>query len=183
VDVRVIAATNRNLEQMVEEGTFRQDLYFRLNVIALELPPLRDRREDIEPLARHLLSRVSRRHDRAVRLAPDAMRAILRYHWPGNVRELENALEYAVAVSRGQTLHAQDLPLEVTGGEPDLHEISASSTTDTEPSQEAAVHSPASELERIRNALDTHQWRRTEAAAELGMSRTTLWRKMREYGL
>jgi len=182
-DARVIAATNKDLRQAALEGEFREDLYYRLRVVPLQIPPLRVRREDIEPLARHLLSRVNRRHDRSVRLAPDAMRALLRYNWPGNVRELENALEYAVAVSRGQTLHAQDLPLEITGSEPELQEAGPSPMALPNPTFQGQVHSPASELERIRDTLDAHQWRRSEAATALGMSRTTLWRKMREYGL
>jgi len=180
---RVIAATNKDLRQAVMEDEFRDDLYYRLRVVPLWIPPLRDRREDIEPLARHLLSRVSRRHDRSVRLSPNAMRALLRYHWPGNVRELENALEYAVAVSRGQTLHVQDLPLEITASEQELSSSGASSVDGVETAPQERVESPASELEKIRNALDAHQWRRADAAVSLGMSRTTLWRKMREYGL
>ena len=191
---RIIAATNKDLRQAVLDEEFREDLYYRLRVVPLHIPPLRERREDIEPLARHLLSRINRRHDRSVRLAPDAMRALLRYNWPGNVRELENALEYAVADSRGQTLHAQDLPLEITGSETIADGIVRTGSTPSvdrdvgegfTPSRETARVSPTttSERDRIRAALEAHQWRRTEAAEALGMSRTTLWRKMREYGL
>lgn len=182
-EARIIAATNKDLRKAVLDGEFREDLYYRLRVVPLQVPPLRDRREDIEPLARHLLSRVNRRHDRSLRFAPDAMRALLRYNWPGNVRELENALEYAVAVSRGQTLHTQDLPLEVIGSEPGVHEPDAVVEALPGPTPEERAQSPASELEKIRDALDAHQWRRSQAATALGMSRTTLWRKMREYGL
>ena len=178
---RIIAATNKDLRQAVLDGTFREDLYYRLRVVPLVIPPLRERREDIEPLTNHLLSRVSRRHDRSVRLSPDAMRALLRYSWPGNVRELENALEYAVAVSRGQTLHPRDLPVEVTGTD---SFASIPTPASIAPTSEAPVDPPTlPERERILRALDSHQWRRTETAASLGMSRTTLWRKMREYGL
>ncbi len=157
----------------------------------IEIPPLRERREDIEPLARHLLARVSRRHDRSVLLSPDAMRALLRYSWPGNVRELENALEYAVAVSRGQTIHPQDLPLEITETRvsqvqpgatlPPDHQITL--PTGHVPTGSAAAASLDSEYDRLRAALETHHWRRSETAAALGISRTTLWRKMRELGL
>lgn len=189
-DARVVAATNRNLQRAVLDGEFRDDLYYRLRVVPIEIPPLRERREDIEPLAHHLLNRVNARHDRAVRFGPDAMRAILRYNWPGNVRELENALEYAVAVSKGQTLHLRDLPVEV--GELDRRDRPA-----LEAKVSAAVPPPlpaelpedlpmaaeVSEPDRIRAALDANQWRRADAAAALGMSRTTLWRKMREHGL
>ena len=181
-DARIIAATNKDLRQAVHNGEFREDLYYRLRVVPIEIPPLRDRREDIEPLARHLLSRVSRRHDRSVRLSPDAMRALLRYHWPGNVRELENALEYAVAVSRGQTLHPNDFPLEVVGTEPGPAERSPSQTVES-PTATLEPTDVDSEYQRLRTALEAHHWRRADAAAALGMSRTTLWRKMREFGL
>jgi DNA-binding NtrC family response regulator len=194
-DARVLAATNRDLQRAVLDGDFRDDLYYRLRVVPIEIPPLRDRREDIEPLTHHLLSRVNARHDRAVRLGPEAMRAMLRYDWPGNVRELENSLEYAVAVSQGQTIHPNDLPVEVAGSGVDrpVLETAASAELPPQPDQEArsaGVATPpappaqvASELDRIQSALNAHQWRRSEAADALGISRTTLWRKMREHGL
>lgn len=190
-DARVIAATNKDLRQAVHRGDFRDDLYYRLRVVPIEIPPLRKRREDIEPLTRHLLARVGRRHDRSVLLSPDAMRALLRYTWPGNVRELENALEYAVAVSRGQTIHPQDLPLEITEGEPSSSREAESRLPEqqialpTEPVHRGSAASAArdSEYDRLRTALDSHHWRRAETAAALGISRTTLWRKMRELGL
>ncbi len=187
-DARIIAATNKDLRQAILDDSFREDLYYRLRVVPLEVPPLRQRREDIEPLARHLLARVGARHDRSVRLSPDAMRALLRYSWPGNVRELENSLEYALAVSKSQTLHPQDLPLEVSGAEPLPVTITRPLAPPPEPEPTRAPSPTASseadtEHERIRSALEAHQWRRTEAAAALGMSRTTLWRKMREHGL
>jgi len=112
-DVRIIAATNVDLRRAIAEGRFREDLYYRLRVVPIEVPPLRERREDIEPLARFLLIRVAGRHGREVRFSADAIRALLRYSWPGNVRELENAIEYAVAVGRGQTIQTEDLPLEI----------------------------------------------------------------------
>ena len=191
-DARIIAATNKDLRQAILDDSFREDLYYRLRVVPIEVPPLRKRREDIEPLARHLLARVGARHDRSVRLSPDAMRALLRYSWPGNVRELENALEYAVAVSRSQTLHPEDLPLEISGAEPLPVTItrpfrpSPESVPEPQPAPGSRVEVPLDsdpEHERIRAALEAHQWRRTEAAETLGMSRTTLWRKMREHGL
>ncbi|MGB6853682.1 MAG: sigma-54 dependent transcriptional regulator [Thermoanaerobaculia bacterium] len=190
-DARIIAATNKDLRQAIHDGTFRDDLFYRLRVVPIEIPPLRERREDIEPLARHLLARVSRRHDRSVLLSPDTMRALLRYSWPGNVRELENALEYAVAVSRGQTIHLQDLPLEITEirasqespGETLLPDHQISLPTGHVSAGSAAGAALDSEYDRLRAALDTHHWRRAETAAALGISRTTLWRKMRELGL
>jgi transcriptional regulator with PAS, ATPase and Fis domain len=174
-DARIIAASNQDLRRAVQAGRFRDDLFYRLRVVPIEIPPLRERRADVEPLARHLLQRVSSRHGRSLWLAPEALRALLRYPWPGNVRELENALEYAVAVCRGQTIHSEDLPAEVLDAAPPLP---------PEPPA-AALPSPRrdGERERLRSVLETHHWRRDEAARSLGMSRTTLWRKMRELDL
>ncbi len=186
-DARIIAATNKDLQQAVVDGEFREDLFYRLRVVPITIPPLRDRREDIEPLVRHLFARVSQRHDRAVILSPDAMRDLLRFHWPGNVRELENALEYAVAVCQGQTIHPQDLPLEVTASDPS-RPASRPVPLSRGPASHMDGNQPRSleitpEYELIRTTLDNHHWRRAEAAEALGMSRTTLWRKMRELGL
>src|SRR5512137_472323 len=123
-NARIIAATNRDLRRLVAEGRFREDLYYRLRVFPVELPPLRSRREDIEPMARLLLGKLGTRTGRALRLSPDAVRALLSYDWPGNVRELENALEFAATVAQGQTLQPEDLPPEVLGASrtgPDAH--------------------------------------------------------------
>ena len=173
---RIIAATNKDLRRAVENGTFREDLYYRLRVFPVELPPLRGRREDIEPLASFLLGRVGGRHGRALRFSPDALRAILAYTWPGNVRELENALEYAVTVAKGHTVVPEDLPPEVLGG-------AAGPTWRPEAAPARLDPLPDGELPRIRAALEACHWNRSEAASSLGMSRTTLWRKMRELGL
>lgn len=167
---RIIAATNVDLAEEVSAGRFREDLYYRLRVVPIEIPPLRERHEDIEPLARALLARVASRHGRVLRLSPDALRSMLAYAWPGNVRELENALEFAVAVSGRETLLPEDLP-------PDV--LAASPARKTRP-----VTSPkASEHDELRDVLSAHQWRREDAARALGISRTTLWRRMREAGL
>src|SRR5262249_50844118 len=111
VDARIIAATNRDLEAQVRAGRFREDLFFRLNVMGIQLPALRERREDMPALTEHVLATVCARHrHRTVRLAAAAQAAITAYHWPGNVRELVNALERAVVLARGDTIHAEDLP-------------------------------------------------------------------------
>ncbi|MGZ5465103.1 MAG: sigma-54 interaction domain-containing protein [Thermoanaerobaculia bacterium] len=166
-DIRIIAATNADLRRAIAEGRFREDLYYRLRVIPIEIPPLRERREDIEPLARFLLIRVAAQQGRELRFSPDAIRALLRYSWPGNVRELENAIEYAVAVGRGQTIQPEDLPLEVL-----------------EPAHLAAKPASATgEAQTLRAALEKHHWNREATARSLGIGRTTLWRKMRECGL
>lgn len=178
-DVRIVAATNKDLKRAIAEGHFRDDLYYRLRVVPVEVPPLRARRADIEPLARMLLSRVEARYGRVLRLGPDALQAILRHPWPGNVRELENALEYAVAVCRGQTLHREDLPAEILADTVAPSEGIAPPATSSRP----AAAAESAERDRLRAALEAHRWRRDEAAGALGMSRSTLWRKMRELGL
>jgi transcriptional regulator with PAS, ATPase and Fis domain len=168
-DARIIAATSVDLRRAIAESRFREDLFYRLRVVPIEMPPLRSRREDIEPLALYLLTRVAARNGRELRFSPDAIRAVLRYRWPGNVRELETAIEYAVAVVKGQTIHAEDLPMEVVEA--------------TEP---AATHLPlrgGTEAVTIRAALESNRWNRETTARSLGVSRTTLWRKMRELGL
>jgi DNA-binding NtrC family response regulator len=177
-DARIIAATNMDLKRAVHEGRFREDLYYRLRVVPIEIPPLRDRREDIEPLATSLLARVGARQGRALRFSPDALRALLDYLWPGNVRELENALEYAVAVCKGQTILPEDLPAELTtaGGESDARLPKA-------PAPAGAASAAHDETRALREALESCHWRRGETARALGVSRTTLWRRMRESGL
>jgi transcriptional regulator with PAS, ATPase and Fis domain len=170
-DARIIAATHRDLLAEVRAGRFREDLYYRLRVVPIEIPPLRDRREDVEPLAVFLLARVGARTGRALRFSPDALRVFLGYAWPGNVREMENALEYAVAVCKGQTILPEDLPSELREPAP-----ASRSAPATDPSA-------AAERDRLRAALEAARWNRGAAARALGMSRQTLWRKMRELGL
>jgi DNA-binding NtrC family response regulator len=161
---RIIAATHVDLQRAVREGRFRDDLYYRLRVVPIELPPLRERREDIEPLAAALLGRVGARYGRAVRLSPDALRALMQHDWPGNVRELENAIEFAVAVCPGQTILPEHLPNPAGAA------------------QEAVVAEPPGASD-LRRALEQHRWRRDATARALGISRITLWRRMRAAGL
>ena len=178
-DARIIAATNLDLRRAVQEGRFREDLFYRLRVVPIEIPPLRERREDIEPVATHLLARVAARQGRALRFSPDALRALLDYAWPGNVRELENALEYAVAVCKGQTILPEDLPAELqpTGGE------SAISSGPSAPPVAAPLAPARTEAALLERTLEAHRWRRIDAARALGISRATLWRRMREAGV
>jgi DNA-binding NtrC family response regulator len=178
-DARIIAATNRDLKREMAEGRFREDLLYRLRVVPIALPPLRARREDIEPLARYLLARVESRHGRSLRLSSDALRLLLDYPWPGNARELENALEYAVAVCRGQTIQPVDLPAEIREEPP----AAPATPRGAKPKSRPADLVDSGERQVIEDALIRHHWNREQAAAELRMSRTTLWRKMREYGL
>jgi PAS domain S-box-containing protein len=186
VDVRVIAATNEDLERAVAERRFRDDLYYRLKVIPIRVPALRERREDLPSLVAHFLERMGARHRRALRLSPSAIRELLAYAWPGNVRELENALEFAVTVCEGQTIHVPDLPPEIRAESPLTRDapgnLDASASAhppgrlDLDPEQ-------AAEATRIQEALVRTRFSRAGAAQALGMSRTTLWRKMKEYRL
>jgi DNA-binding NtrC family response regulator len=167
---RIVAATNIDLRAAVANGRFRDDLYYRLRVVPIEILPLRDRREDIEPLARTLLARVAARQGRSLRLSPDALRTLLDHDWPGNARELENALEYAVAVCRGQTILPEDFPELRTRS----LELIPSATDGPRNTVDAGS---------LRAVLEANRWRRSDAARALGISRSTLWRKMREAGL
>jgi DNA-binding NtrC family response regulator len=176
-DARIIAATNADLNKEVAEGRFREDLFYRLRVVPIEIPPLRRRREDVEPLVRKLLARVSARQGRVLRLSPSTLRVLLEYPWPGNVRELENALEFAVAVSQRETILPEDLPPNVVSGVPHEAAGSVPRSVDTPPDPRAV------EREELREVLESHHWRREDAARSLGISRTTLWRRMRELGL
>ncbi len=185
-DVRVIAATHRDLRRAVKEGRFREDLYYRLRVFPIEIPPLRERREEIEPLSSYLLAQAEGRTGRALRFSPEALRALLAYRWPGNVRELENALEYAVTVAQGQTLQPEDLPPEVTGAgeEPALAAAGSIGRREREPTSGLQVRSRQSKRrEQLVEVLDAHNWRMVDACRSLGVSRTTLWRWIREEGV
>src|SRR3989441_11317264 len=118
IDVRVIAATHGDLSALLAQGSFREDLFYRLNVIQVVLPPLRDRREDIPALAEHFLARSAGKLDRRLRLAPEALERLLRYPWPGNVRELENAIERAAILARSDAVGPEGLPPHVSAGPP-----------------------------------------------------------------
>jgi transcriptional regulator with PAS, ATPase and Fis domain len=169
-DARIIAATNVDLRECVSLGTFREDLFYKLRVVPVEIPPLRARREDVEPLARLLLRRIAERQGRHLRLTPEVIRHFLDYAWPGNVQELENAIEYAVAVTKGPAIQPEDLPAEICG----IVRVTGATLVEKASSDE---------MQRLRAALETHRWRREETARSLGISRATLWRRMREHGL
>jgi len=187
-NARIIAATNKNLRKAVAEGQFREDLYYRLRVFPIEVPPLRARREDIEPIARLLLARAGARVGRALQLSPDAVRILLSHDWPGNVRELENALEFAATVCRGQTLQPEDLPPEIQApGTPGAgRSADGASSRGAGPSRARALGEsgdPQSGHDALVRALEAHRWNRQETAEALGVSRSTLWRRMRSFGL
>jgi len=173
VDARVVAATNRDLEPMIRRGTFREDLFYRLNVIPIALPPLRERREDIPLLAEHFLARFSQRQGRVLRLSAGATERLLRYAWPGNVRELENAMERLAILARDETIEAGDLP----------PHIGAGLALGTAPGLAAEQTLAEAERAHIIQILERCGWNHSRAAEALGIGRTTLWRKLKDYGI
>ncbi|CAN5691321.1 sigma-54-dependent response regulator transcription factor ZraR [soil metagenome] len=174
VDVRVVAATNRDLRQEVTAGRFREDLYYRLRVFPIEVPPLRARGTDIPLLVRHFFARSGGSDDDGgSSCSPFAMRLLQSYAWPGNVRELFAVLESASIRAAGSRIEAQHLPPEIRLGSADA----------AAPSQRYSAGTTADEERAIRAALDEANGSRVRAAELLGMGRTTLWRKMKEYGI
>ncbi|HEY1098840.1 MAG TPA: sigma-54 dependent transcriptional regulator, partial [Myxococcota bacterium] len=172
-DARLVVATNRNLEAMVKAGRFREDLFYRVNVVSIELAPLRNRNEDILPLAHHLLQRAAARLQRPVRaISPGAARALLDYPWPGNVRELSNAIERAVALTRFESIVEDDLPEKVKKG----------AVAATAPGNDDSVQlTSLEEVERkhVLRVLAAVHDNRARAAAILGIDPKTLYRKLR----
>jgi PAS domain S-box-containing protein len=239
VDVRIIAATNRDLRRLLEEEKLREDLYYRLCVIPIHIPPLRERREDIIPLLEHYLSRLAVRTDKEIReISPNALTALYDYDYPGNVRELTNILERAFVLCHQEQIDLIHLPPEVVAGggrgtagqgegrdeaqlpcsegtagdgettsrpaeeisgetqvpgdwpsrlKPSEHKLLSSSVSGTDGGSQVSRSAERGrmrpEVQRLRNILDAHGWRRGETARALGISRSTLWRRMKEYGL
>jgi DNA-binding NtrC family response regulator len=240
VDVRIIAATNRDLRQLLEEEKLREDLYYRLCVIPIHIPPLRERREDIIPLVEHYLSRLAVRAGKEIReISPDALTALYDYDYPGNVRELTNILERAFVLCHEEQIDLVHLPPEVvtargrglTGRAEDDDETQPSTSEKPGRDSVKASHPPYDapgegpmpsdspwrlkpserrllslperrpddtsqiayrparrgrlrpEVQQLLDVLDAHQWRRGETARALGISRSTLWRRMKDYGL
>jgi len=175
VDVRVLAATHRDLEQAMRDGTFREDLYYRLNVVTIQIPPLRDRREDIPLLLDHFLRKFAEKNRRDVTgLTAAARDAFLKYDYPGNIRELENLVERAVLLCRGRVIDLEDLPAAVRPGE---------RSTDQPESQRLPDILGHIERQTIRDALERCGGVQTQAAEALGISERVLRYKMKKYGL
>jgi len=171
VDVRILAATNKNLLQEVKSGNFREDLFYRLNVIPVTMTPLRDRCNDIPLLARHFLERFAAEQTKPVdRISSEAMRRLLDYFWPGNVRELENSIEHAVVLAKGKYVEVSDLPAFLMDADP-----------------QSPKDSPGTILENERkllvDVLEQCGWNKKEAAVRLGISRSTLYAKMKKYDI
>jgi transcriptional regulator with GAF, ATPase, and Fis domain len=170
VNVRIIAATNRNLLEEVKRGQFREDLYYRLNVIPLYLPPLAKRRNDVPLLAQHFLGRFALTHHKSIEsFSPEAMRLLMDHHWPGNVRELENTIEHAVVLSKGPRIGTSHLPAALRTAVP--------STTPSDRSSTIVQH----ERKLLQETMEVCSWNKKEAAHRLGISRSTLYEKLRKY--
>jgi len=173
VDVRLVTATHRDLSRLVQSGEFREDLFYRINVVKIELPSLRERREDIPLLMDHFIEKFNLKRGRFVEgVSDEVMDILLRYDFPGNVRELENIIEHAFILRKEGLITPNDLPAEVA------KESDSRSTPGRKPSLLRS-----SEAETIRRTLERHDGNRIETARELGIDRTTLWRKMKRYGL
>ena len=192
VTVRILAGSSRNLSSLVDQGLFRKDLYYRLNVVGLRMPPLRERREDIPLLAEHFLERMRRESAIAYRFSPDAMQVLTGYDWPGNVRELESAIERACALSSGPVLHMGDLPTQMQSVVPgedtkSLTRVDERRPHSMEPSADGSAPTIVSiaELEReaILNTIRQLHGDKLMAAKLLGIGKTTLYRKLKEYGI
>ncbi len=178
VDVRVIAATNKDLMQEIESGRFREDLYYRLNVVTLNVPPLRERNEDIPLLAGHFLTTFAEKNHKRIRgFSPQAMDQLLRYAWPGNVRELMNTVERAVVLSRDEYIDEEDLPFHIKDG-------LADAIADSPLSAPEAGHA-LEEVEKgtILKTLEFTGGNKSEAARRLGITRKTLHKKLKKYGV
>ena len=172
VDVRVIAATNKDLEEAVKNGSFRDDLYYRLNVIRIQIPALSDRREDIPLLVNHFIDHFNRIQGKNVtKISEPALAALMTAPLPGNIRELENALEYAFVICQGESIEIHHLPPQYSEIKRQSHDVSK------------VVLFDSAERDVIRSVLKRNQGNRTHAARELGISRQTLWRKMNRLGL
>ncbi|OAT80818.1 sigma-54-dependent transcriptional regulator [Desulfotomaculum copahuensis] len=178
VDVRIVAATNKNLEQSIQEGAFREDLFFRLNVVEIWVPPLRERKEDIPHLTEFFVKNSAREfHKKVSGFSPRAMKLLMQYNWPGNIRELRNVCERAVLMSTGPLITIEELPLGIQAQREDIN-------LRTERADMSFKEIIADvEKQVILNVLKEHNWNRSAAAQALKMSRSSLYAKMRELGI
>ncbi len=197
VTVRVLAASDRNLSALVDQGAFRKDLFYRLNVVSLRIPPLRERKQDVPVLAEYFLERLRRESSMTYRFAADAMQVMMRYDWPGNVRELESCIEHACTKSSGPILHTSDLPSQLQGLAISQGPLKGLVRVDTREPTATVVGQPAvdrrapapivsiAELEReaILHTIRQLRGDKLMAAKLLGIGKTTLYRKLKEYGI
>jgi len=176
VDIRIIAATNKDLEEMVKDGSFREDLYFRLNVIPIYLPPLRERKEDIPLLIDHFLKKFNEEYGKNINITKEAMEKLVNYSWPGNVRELENTIERLVILAEGNEITLNDLPFYIR--QEDDTRITCVKLKETLPSQLELI-----EKQAIKEALKASNYNQTKAAKMLGLTKRQINYKIKKYGL
>jgi two-component system NtrC family response regulator len=177
VNVRIIAATNRDLRTLIEDGQFREDLFYRLSVVTIELPPLRERREDVPPLIQHFLKKHCERYKLPLpSLTDEALELLTRYDWPGNVRELENVIEHAVVLGRLDVIRPEELPPQIRQAKSRVSAISLKL-----PDEGISLEDVEKEI--LVQALEKHQWNQTRAARYLNISRKTLIYRMEKFGL
>jgi DNA-binding NtrC family response regulator len=175
VDVRIVAACNRELWELVEQGLFREDLFYRLNVLTVEVPPLRERGGDLVLLARHFLEHYAGENDKAVRgFAPGCLEVLERYHWPGNIRELQHSIQRAVILARSEHVQLADLPASVRGE----REQQSRGKSDRK-----SYNLAENERALIAEVLEATRWNISQAAQKLGTTRSTLYSKIQRYGL
>jgi two-component system response regulator HydG len=169
-----VSATNRNVEQSVKEGKLREDLFYRLNVIRLDIPPLRERSEDISLLAESFVHAFSNRRGKSINgFSPEALNALNNYHWPGNVRELENCIERAAVLAKGERIEKTDLPSPVSGVSEEARPGNFPTTLDLREIEKHAV----------TQALEETNWNKVRAAEKLGIFPSSLYKKMKRYGI
>ena len=186
INVRILAATNRNLAAMVEQGRFRKDLYYRLSVVNLRIPPLRERKQDIPLLAAHFLERMSRETGTTHTLSDDALRTMVEYEWPGNVRELEHSIDRACTLSSGPVVHLGDLPTQLQNFHLQNHRpVVVAPMASGAPNPARTPVMPLAQLEKqaILDTLRKLNGDKLLAARLLGIGKTTLYRKLKEYGI
>ena len=173
VDIRIIAATNRNLEELVKKGAFREDLYFRLKVFTINIPPLRDHKSDIPLLVDHFIKRFNRKNDHNISsISEDAMRVLMEYQWPGNVRELENAIEHAFVICKGNQIELFDLPVEVRRIQ----------YNNSKPQPKISERNKITK-EGLVSLLEECDWNKSMAGRRLGCSHTTIWKYMKKWNI
>ncbi len=177
-NVRIVAATNKNLEELVQKGLFREDLYYRINIVKLVLPPLRERKEDIPLLAEHFLKKINNLRGKEIQnLAPEVMAVLMAYDFPGNIRELENIVEYATVVCRNKVIKIQNLPENLL----QISDNKRKGTADESGPQTSSLE--ILEKEFIYETLRKNNWNRTATALQMGIHPTTLWRKIKRLNL
>ncbi len=180
VDVRVVCATNRPLQDMVDEGTFREDLFYRLNTFEIRLPPLRERLDDLPALAEHLIERLHRRRGTSrIGLSRDALQALRNHAWKGNVRELANTIEYALTLCVGEEISQADLPDSLLSAENNPPSTTPSPATGWQTSEPRTLRDI--EMDVIYHVLNKHQGDKPRAASELGIALKTLYNKLNQY--